>query len=468
MLDIIGFLNDNIIWGIPMLVLMIGTGLYLTVITKGVIFRHFGILMKYTTATLFKKQDPAEQEEGAITPFQAVCTALSATVGTGNIVGVALAIAVGGPGAMFWLWVSALVGMVTKYSECMLAVAYRDKNSRGEIIGGPMQYITKGLGKRWLAILFCIFGSIAAFGIGATVQANSLAGGVNATFNIPFWVIGVIVAILAGLVLIGGIKRISATAEILVPFMAVFYIVGAIAVLVVNAAAIPQAFVDIFKSAFTGAAPVGGFAGATIIYAARIGVARGVFTHEAGMGSAPIAHASASTDHPARQGLWGAFEVFFDTIVMCTITGLVILTSGRWMENPQLEKNAMSQAAFADAIPLGQYVVTIGLVLFAFATIIAWYYYGEKCVEFLFHENRFVIRIYQVLYTVAVFLGCVASLDVVWLFADFFNGLMAFPNLFALIALSPVIKKLSDDLFADPHRIRPRHTDYSRFIKLKG
>lgn len=279
------------------------------------------------------------------------------------------------------MWISGLVGMVTKYSEVTLAVAYRERNENNEIVGGPMYYISKGLGNKILAILFCTFGFLASFGIGNMVQANSLAGGLKAGFNVPEWIAGIVLCILVGLVIIGGIKRISNVAEIVVPFMAIFYMVGAVIALVVNASEIPAAFTSIIKDAFTGTAVVGGFTGATVIYAMRIGVARGVFTNEAGMGSAPIAHATANIDHPARQGLWGAFEVFFDAIVMCTITALVIITSGVWTQ-AGLEGNALASTAFENAFRGGRYIVTIGQVLFSFATLIAWYYYAEKCVEF--------------------------------------------------------------------------------------
>ena len=467
-MNFIGTLNDNVIWGLPMVVLMIGTGLFLTWLTKGVIFTKFNIVMRYTTKTLFQKVDKSQLEEGAITPFQAVCTALAATVGTGNIVGVALAIATGGPGAVFWLWVSALVGMVIKYCEVTLSQAYRTTNDKGELVGGPMYYITKGMGMKWLAILFAIFGGFASLGIGASVQANALAGGVNATFGTPTWIIGIVVAALGALIFIGGIKRIANVTELLVPFMSILYIVGAIVVLIVNASEIPAALGLIIKNTFTGTAATGGFLGASVMYACRIGMARGVFTHEAGMGSAPIAHASADNDHPARQGLWGAFEVFFDSIVMCTITALVILTSGLWYD-PALvgDTRAMSSLAFENAFTGGQYIVTVGMCLFAFATIVAWYYYGEKCIEYLSKENKLVKRVYQVIYTAMVYVGCVASLDAVWEFADLFNGLMAVPNLIALIALSPVIKRLSDDFFKDPDLKRPKGTDYSHLIQDK-
>ena len=467
-LNFIGKLNDNVIWGLPMVILMIGTGLFLTYLTKGVIFTKFHIVMRYTTKTLFRKADKSQQEEGTITPFQAVCTALAATVGTGNIVGVALAIATGGPGAIFWLWISALVGMVIKYCEVTLSQAYRSTNDKGEVVGGPMYYITKGLGMKWLAVLFAFFGGFASLGIGASVQANALAGGVNATFGIPTWTIGVVAAALGALIFIGGIKRIANVAERLVPFMSILYIAGAFVVLIINAGEIPAAFALIFKNTFTGTAATGGFLGASVMYACRIGMARGVFTHEAGMGSAPIAHASADNDHPARQGLWGAFEVFFDSIVMCTVTALVILTSGLWYD-PALvgDTRAMSSMAFENAFTGGQYIVTVGMCLFAFATIIAWYYYGEKCVEYLSKGNKLVKIGYQIVYTAFVYIGCVASLDAVWEFADLFNGLMAVPNLIALIALSPVIKRLSDDFFRAPDTMRAKGTDFSHMIKDK-
>ena len=464
----VGQLNDHVIWGPPMVILMIGTGLFLTFLTRGVIFTRFHIVMRYTAGTLFRKVDKSRMDAGAITPFQAVCTALAATVGTGNIVGVALAIATGGPGSVFWLWISALVGMVIKYCEVTLSQAYRTTNETGEIVGGPMYYIARGMGKNGLAGLFALFGGLASLGIGASVQANALAGGVNATFGVETRLIGIVVAALGALIFIGGIKRIAAVTEFLVPFMSILYIAGALVVLVINARDIPAAFALILKHTFTGTAAMGGFLGASVMYACRVGMARGVFTHEAGMGSAPIAHASADNDHPARQGLWGAFEVFFDSIVMCTITALVILTSGLWYD-PALagDTRAMSALAFENAFTGGQYIVTVGMCLFAFATIMAWYYYGEKCIEYLSGGKKSVRLGYQIVYTAMVYVGCVASLDAVWEFADLFNGLMAVPNLIALIALSPVIRCLSDDFFRDPDTVRPRHTDYSHLLKKK-
>ncbi len=431
-----------------MVLFLIGTGLILVFVTKASIFRHFPIVMRYTLKTLFHK--PAGQTRaGTISPFQAVCTALAATVGTGNIVGVALAIAVGGPGALFWLWISSLLGMIIKYCEVTLAVFYRTTNEKGELVGGPMYYISRGLGTKWLACLFSVFGFLASFGIGASVQSNSVTAGITEVCKLPTIMIGFVVAGLAGLVLIGGIRRIATVTEVLVPFMAGFYLLGALIVLVINAKAIPEALLSVFQSACSGTAATGGFLGASASLACRMGMTRGMFTHEAGMGSAPIAHASALTDHPAKQGLWGAFEVFFDSIVVCTITGLVILTSDLWKSESPINSGALSSAAFEQAFPGGKYIVTIGLILFAFATIIAWYYYGEKCVEFLFPANPPAIRLYQLVYVLFVFLGCIANLDIIWKFADVCNSLMAFPNLIALIGLSPDIYRLNQDFFSN-------------------
>jgi AGCS family alanine or glycine:cation symporter len=389
-------------------------------------------------------------------------------VGTGNIVGVAMAIATGGPGAVFWMGVSALVGMVIKYCEVTLSQAYRTTNEKGELVGGPMYYISRGMGRKGLAVLFAIFGGFASLGIGASVQANALAGGVNASFGIETRVIGIAAASLGALIFLGGIKRIANVTELLVPFMSILYIVGAIAVLIINASQIPAALGLIIRNTFTGTAVTGGLLGTSVMYACRIGMARGVFTHEAGMGSAPIAHASADNDHPARQGLWGAFEVFFDSIVMCTITALVILTD-RLCDNPTLDgdSRAMSSLAFENAFAGGQYIVTVGMCLFAFATIVAWYYYGEKCIEYLSRGNKQVKQVYRVIYIVMVYVGCVARVDAVWEFADLFNGLMAVPNLIALIALSPVIKRLSDDFFKAPDLKRPKGTDFSHLTQEK-
>lgn len=461
-MDLIVWLNDNIIWGIPMLVLMLGTGIFLTLRTEGIIFTNFETVIDNTMKTIFTKQE--NNEEGTITPFQAVCTALAATVGTGNIVGIAIAISVGGPGAIFWMWICAILGMVTKFCETTLAVAYREKNGLGDYVGGPMYYISKGLGWKKMAFAFCLFAVLASFGVGNMVQANAVSGGLKSTFHISTYMTGSVLAVLVGLVIIGGIKRISNVAEILIPFMAGMYIIVAIIVLVINIEKIPAALQMIITDAFTGTAAVGGFAGSTMMYAVRIGVARGVFTNEAGLGSAPIAHASANTDHPARQGCWGAFEVFFDTIVMCTVTALVIIISGLW-NDAGMDGTNITLAAFHNAMPGGEYVVSIGIVLFAFATIIAWYYYAEKALEYI--AGIRAIKYFRIIYVVLVFVGCIAEVDVVWELADLFNGLMAIPNLIALVALSTTIVKLTKDFFDDLEWIRSKDTSFLKFLQIK-
>ncbi len=459
---IIEWLNNNIVWGIPMLVLMLGTGIYLTIRTRGVIFTNFGTVMGNTLKTIFKKQ--TNTVDGTITPFQAVCTALAATVGTGNIVGIAVAISVGGPGAIFWMWFSAILGMVTKYCETTLAVAYREKNELGEYVGGPMYYISRGLGWTKSAFIFCLLAVLASFGVGNMVQANAVSGGLKLAFDIPTYVTGFVLSALVALVILGGIKRIATVAEKLVPFMAVLYITAAVVILIINVEKIPSALQMIVSDAFTGSAAIGGFVGTTMLYAARIGVSRGVFTNEAGLGSAPIAHASANTDHPARQGCWGAFEVFFDTIIMCTITALVIITSGLWTDNT-MNGTQMSLTAFRNAIPGGDYIVSIGIVLFAFATIIAWYYYAEKALEFI--AGKTAILVYRIVFVILVFVGCVAAIDIVWELADLFNGLMAIPNLLALFALSTSITKLTTDFFRNPKEIRPNTVSFDKLIARK-
>lgn len=447
-MDFIEYINDNILWGIPMLIFMLALGIYLTIATKGVIFRKFPTVLRLTAGSLFTKRE--QKKEGTVSPFAAVSTALAATVGTGNIVGVAIAVRTGGPGAVFWMWISALFGMVIKYSEVLLAINYRKKNKKGEYVGGPMYYMTKALSSDFLAFLFCVFAILSSFGIGNTVQANSLASALYGGFGIPLWISGVLLSLFCGAVLIGGIKRISTVAEILVPFMALFYITAACIVLFINFSKLPFAFSHIIRSAFSQTAVRGGFSGASVMYAMRIGVSRGLFTNEAGLGSAPIAHASADTDHPARQGLWGAFEVFFDTIVMCTITALVIISSDVWLAPPHTDSGLLSHMAFEKAIPFGGSIVSIGLVFFAFASIIAWYYYGEKCVEFLF-KGKFKSA-YRVLYVSACFFGCIADVTKIWEISDTLNALMAIPNLIALFALAPTVAKLTEDFFKNTKR----------------
>lgn len=462
MMEIVKWLNDTIIWGIPMLVLMLGTGLYLTFKTRAVIFTRFGTVMANTLKTVFRK--PKEIEAGTITPFQAVCTALAGTVGTGNIVGVAVAISVGGPGAIFWMWTSAVLGMVTKYAETTLALAYREKNAKGEYVGGPMYYISKGLGFPKLAYLFCLLTAFSSIGGGNIVQANAVAGSLKDAVSIPALASGLLLALFVALVVVGGIKRIASVAEKLIPFMSLIYTGAAIFILIVQRSQIPSALATIFTDAFTGTAAVGGFTGASLMYAARIGVARGVFTNEAGLGSAPIAHSTANTDHPARQGCWGAFEVFFDTIIMCTITALVIIISGTW-KDASIDGTEMSNRAFSAVIPGGEYIISIGIVLFAFATIIAWYYYSEKAIEYIAGQKA--ILVYRIFFIGSIVYGAVATVDAVWEISDLFNGLMAIPNLIALIGLVGPIVALTNDFFDDPRTIRPKDQSYTSLLQIK-
>lgn len=432
-----GIIN-NLVWGPYMLVLIVGTGILYTFRSNFFSIRKFGHMMQNTILKMFEK---TEVGEGEVTPFQAVSTALAATVGTGNIAGVATAIALGGPGALFWMWFSAFFGMMTKFAEVVLAIQYREKNSEGAWVGGPMYYIKNGLNMKWLATLFAIFAAFAAFGIGNMTQSNSIALALENTFSIPPMVTGAVLAIATAAIIFGGLKRIASVTEMLVPFMAAFYIIGGLVVIIMNAGQIPAAFAEIFKSAFSGRAAIGGFAGATIMNAMRYGVARGVFTNEAGLGSAPIAHATAKTDHPVKQGLWGIFEVFIDTLVIASITGLAIITTGVWQEG--YTGVALTTAAFNKVIPFGGAIVSIGILLFAYSTILGWAYYGEKAAEYLFGEG--FVKYYRMIWVPLVFLGSVASLDLVWGIADTLNGLMIIPNLVGILGLSGVVIKLTKE-----------------------
>jgi AGCS family alanine or glycine:cation symporter len=444
MLDAIKeFLNaaSGIIWGPMTLVLLLGAGIYLTLGLRAMPWR------KTPAAFALLWQGRRAEEEGDITPFQALMTALSATIGTGNIAGVATAIALGGPGAVFWMWITALVGMATKYSEAVLAVRFREMDERGKHVGGPMYYIRNGLGQkwRWLGIAFALFGTLAAFGIGNMVQANSVADAFHSTFSIPTWLTGLAMAVAAGAVILGGIDRIAAVAAKLVPVMAVAYVGGALVVILANLGEVPAALATIVGHAFTGTAATGGFAGAAVWAALRFGVARGIFSNEAGLGSAPIAHAAARTDNPVRQGMIGMLGTFLDTIIICTMTALVIVLSGAWTSGET--GAALSAQAFGGSLPgVGEYIVTFGLIIFAFTTILGWSYYGERCAEFLFGVK--VILPYRVLWLIAIPLGAMGKLGLIWLLADVMNGLMALPNLIALILLSPVVFKLTRAYFA--------------------
>lgn len=436
------FIN-GIVWGPPILILIVGTGLYLTARTNFFAITKLGYVLKNTLFKMFSKE---QHGEGEVTAFQAVATALAATVGTGNIAGVATAIAAGGPGAVFWMWVAAVLGMTTKYAEVVLAVKFREKTEDGRFVGGPMYYIEKGLNQKWLAAIFALFGALAAFGIGNMTQSNSIAAAMNTTFNISPLVMGIIVAVATGLVVIGGLKRIAQVTELLVPFMAAFYILGGLVVIILNIANLPAAIVTIVKSAFTGQAAIGGFAGATVMNAMRYGVARGVFTNEAGLGSAPIAHAAATTDHPARQGLWGVFEVWIDTLIIATITALCITLTGVWESGVSGANLTMS--AFTTVLPsLGNYIVAIGLFLFAFSTILGWEYYGERCAEYLFGPK--INKFYRILWIPFIVIGAIGGLEFIWDLADTLNGLMAIPNLVGVLFLSPMVIKLTKEFFTN-------------------
>jgi len=438
---LIGQLN-SIVWGPAMLVLILGTGLYLMLGLKAMPLHRIGYGFRMLWAG--RKSD----EEGDIPPFRALMTSLSATVGTGNIAGVATAIFTGGPGALFWMWCTALVGMATKYAEAVLAVHYREIDDKGDHIGGPMFYIKNGLKSHWawLGTAFAIFGALAGFGIGNTIQANSVAHALHSNFAISPLATGIVMAVLVALVLFGGIRRIASVAGKLVPLMAISYIVAGLVVLLMNIPAIPAAVGLIITHAFTPTAATGGFAGASVMLAIQWGVARGIFSNEAGLGSAPIAHAAAKTSSPVRQGSIAMLGTFIDTLIICSITGLVIVVSGAWSggENGA----ALSSVAFETALPgIGGYIVTFGLAIFAFTTILGWSFYGEKCVEYLFGVRA--ILPYRVLWVIAIPIGADMELKFIWLVADTLNALMALPNLLALLLLSPVVFTLTRDYFAD-------------------
>jgi AGCS family alanine or glycine:cation symporter len=426
---------NSFVWGAPLLILLVGTGVYLTVRLGLLQVFKLPLALKY----LFSKEEGEANAEGDVSSFAALCTALAATIGTGNIVGVATAIKVGGPGALFWMWVAAFFGMATKYAEGLLAVKYRVVDGNGQMSGGPMYYIEKGLGLKWLAKLFAFFGiGVAFLGIGTFAQINSITQATKVAFNVPIVVSATIVTILVALVTLNGIKSISKVAEIIVPFMAIFYILSSIVILILNAKLLPGAIELVIKSAFTPVAAAGGFLGATVKQALQNGVARGVFSNESGLGSAPIAAAAAKTNSCVRQGLISMTGTFIDTIVVCTMTGLVLLVTESWQLD--LEGAAITNYAFAAGLPtanLGKFIVTIGLIFFAFTTIIGWNYYGERCTEYLFGIKA--IKIYRYIFIALVAIGAYIKLDLVWTIADIVNALMAIPNLIGLIGLRKVI-----------------------------
>lgn len=448
---------NNFIWGIPAIICIIGVGLYLSIRTRFIQIRKFPLAMKQTIGKVFDKK---EATHGAMTPFQAVCTALSATVGTGNIAGVAGAIAIGGPGAVFWMWVSAFLGMCTKFSEVVLAVHYRERNERGEWVGGPMYYIKNGLGKKWhwLAILFAGFGVLTVFGTGNATQVNTITAAINSALlnyqvispenvSVTNWIIGVIIMLLVAGVLLGGIKRIGSVSEKLVPFMAILYIVLAVGVVVLNFKNVPDVFASIFYGAFHPAAVTGGVVGSFFTSMTK-GVSRGIFSNEAGLGTGSIAHACADTNQPVRQGFFGIFEVFADTIIICTLTALTILCSGVPV--------AYGEAAGAELTILGftstygnwvSIFTAVAMCCFAFSTIIGWGLYGARCIEFLFSSK--VVKPFMVVYSLVAIVGATIDLGLVWSISDTCNGLMVIPNLIGVFLLSGTVFKLIKEYFAE-------------------
>jgi len=424
---------SDYVWGVPMLILLVGTGVFLTIRLKGLQFRGLGHSLYL--ALIKRKED--EATEGDISHFQALMTALAATVGTGNIAGVATAIAAGGPGALFWMWITGLFGMATKYGEAVLAVKFRQVDEFGAMSGGPMYYISNGLGWKWLGVLFAIFASIAAFGIGNMVQSNSVADAVEATFHIKPWITGVVLALATAMVILGGIKSIGKVTGLLVPIMIVFYVGAALVILVINFKMIPSIFGMVFKYAFTPHAFIGGSLGALIRLTVTKGVARGVFSNESGLGSAPIAAAAAQTKNPVTQALVSMTQTFIDTIVVCSLTGFVILSSGLWSSG--YDGAELTTNAFNSSLPgnIGGIIVSIGLILFAYSTLLGWSYYGEKSLEYLLGEKW--VKPYRIIFCIVVFVGAGVKLELVWSVADVFNGLMAIPNLIGLLALSGII-----------------------------
>ena len=460
MLEVVKSVNgvvNGFIWGIPAMICIIGIGLYLSIGTGFIQIRRFIYAIKHTLGKVFEKK---EAESGAMTPFQAVCTALAGTVGTGNIAGVAGAIAIGGPGAVFWMWISALLGMCTKFSEVVLAVHFRERNDKGDWVGGPMYFIKNGLPKKWhfLAVLFSVFGMVAVFGTGNATQVNTIVTAIDSVFtsynlaeaeglgtiNLA---LGIFIAVCVALVLLGGIRRIGSFTEKLVPFMAVFYIILAVGVVIMNIGKVPGVFASIFGGAFDPRAFTGGVVG-SMFTSMRRGVSRGIFSNEAGLGTGSIAHASADTGHPVQQGLFGIFEVFTDTIVICTLTSLVILCSGIDIVFGQAAGADLTIAGFIASY--GRWVsifTAVALICFAFSTTIGWGLYGSRCVEFLFGTR--VIRPFMVVYALVSIIGATLDLGLLWDISDTFNGLMVIPNLIAVFLLSGTVFRLTRDYFND-------------------
>ncbi len=439
---IVGQIN-GIVWGVPMLIAILGTGAYLMVRLGFMPLRKIPL----ASNLLVEGRKPDTEAEGDISPFAALMTSLAATVGTGNIAGVATAITLGGPGALFWMWCTALVGMATKYAETVLAVHYRETDERGRQTGGPMYVIKNGLGSNWawLGAAFALFGGLAAFGIGNMVQAHEVANAMHGTFSIPTWVSAAVMVVLTGFVVLGGISRIGQVAQGLVPIMCVAYVLIALIVVALNIEQVPDAFATIFQAAFTGHAATGGFAGAAVWAAVRFGVARGVFSNEAGLGTAGIAQAAGMSDSPVKSGLIGMMGTFIDTLIVCTLTGLAIICTGAWMGDAQ--GASLTASAFETGLPgAGAIIVSVSLAIFAFTTILGWAYYAERCWEFLL--GTWAIMPFRLLWIVAIPAGALAELNFVWLLADTLNAFMALPNIVSLILLSGTVAALTKTYFA--------------------
>lgn len=432
---------DNLVWGPPLLLLLVGTGIYFTFRLGAIQFSKLPLALSY----VFKKEEGVTGK-GDVSSFAALCTALSATIGTGNIVGVATALKLGGPGALFWMWMAALFGMATKYAECLLAVKYREKDAQGNMLGGPMLYLEKGAGKKWLARLFAFFTiGVACFGIGTFPQVNAIVDASHIAFNIPHEITAIVLTVLVAAVTIGGIKSIAGLASKIIPTMTVVYVTACVGILVNNAGAIPSAIGLIVESAFSGQAATGGFVGASIMIAIQAGVARGVFSNESGLGSAPMAAASAQTNSCVRQGLISMVGTFLDTIVICSMTGLALVLTGVW--SMDIEGARMTTEAFSLGLNegFGPMIVAIGLMFFAFTTILGWNYYGERCVVYLFGQRA--VLTYKIVFVALILSGAFIKLDMIWLIADIVNGLMAVPNLIGLILLRHVVAEETNIYF---------------------
>lgn len=453
------FLNslDSFLWGPVTIGLLVGTGILIAIMMKFIQFSKFTYAWKLISGKFDNPDD-----RGEVTHFQALATALSATIGTGNIAGVGTAIAIGGPGAIFWMWITALFGMGLKYAECLLSLNFRTIHEDGSVGAGPMYYLEKGLGKKWLGVAFAFFAAVASFGIGNMVQANSVAEPLLTSFGVPKLATGIVMALLCFAVIVGGIKRIGSVASKIVPFMALFYVASVLIIIFNNLELVPQAFAMIFHDGFSGSAAAGGFTGSVVAQAIRFGVARGVFSNEAGLGSAPIAHGAAQTEEPVREGLVAMLGPFIDTLVICTMTGLAIIMTGAYtMVGPAgatLSGSDLTAKAFSLGLPFagGEYIVSISIIFFAFSTVIGWSYYGDRCVNYLF-GSKFV-KPYKILYCAIIPIGATTQLTTVWTISDIFNALMAWPNLIGIIFLSPLVVRKTKEYFSDPARVYPSYS----------